>query len=282
MDRERLREMIDACRPESADLALPELAEARAELERDAVLRRQARRAEQFDRTIAASMQDVAVPAGLQDRLMAALAAGAPSAVATPDDSIVTAADNGRESRWRIPVATGIALLATAAVLLLSLTVRWFNTGDDWKPKVIADAAVQLFSSEFNPREQQLWTGGKAASAAFPLSRHLSAGRNPPQCAVRNVAGCSGMAYLLQGRAGALGTLLVLTPRATLSSFPTKPPKSPQVDTAGCAAASWQENDRLYVLVVAGGAKEYTSFLQRPGRVAQVNTSGALTVAMVR
>ncbi len=276
MDRERLREMIDACRPESADLALPELAEARAELERDAVLRRQARRAEQFDRTVAAAMQDVAVPAGLQDRLMAALAAGAPRDVATP---VVTVADNGRKSRWRIPAYTGIVLLGTAAVLLLSLTMRWFDTGDDWQPRAIADAAVLHFPNEFDPREQRLWTNAKAPSASHPLSRHLSQGSNPPQCVVRNVAGCSGVAYLLQGRTGALGTLLVLTPRATLSSFPSSPPKSPQVDTAGCAAASWRENNRLYVLVVAGNAADYKSFLRQPGRVAQVESPSAFRLA---
>jgi len=118
-------------------------------------------------------------------------------------------------------------------VLLLSLTMRWFDAGDDWKPKAIADAAVHGFPSEFNPREQRLWTSGKAASAAFPLSRHLTPRRNPPQRTVRDVAGCSGVAYVVQGRTGALGTLLVLNPRATLSSFPTKPPKSPQADTAG-------------------------------------------------
>lgn len=276
MDRERLREMIDACRPESADLALPELAEARAELERDAVLRRQARRAEQFDRTVAAAMQDVAVPSGLQDRLMAALAAGAPRDVATP---VVTVADNGRKSRWRIPVTTGIALLATAAVLLLSLTVQWFNAGDDWMPRAIAEAAVQRFPNEFDPREQRLWTNAKAPSASHPLSRHLSQGRNPPQCVVRNVAGCSGVAYLLHGRTGVLGTLLVLTPRATLSSFPPNPPKSPQVDTAGCAAAAWRENNRLYVLVVAGNATDYISFLRQPGRVALANASQQYAIA---
>lgn len=268
MDRTDLRESLDACRPGSADLALPDLAEARAELERNAALRRSARRAEQFDRSVCGAMQDLAVPAGLKERLLAALAASESSPIDMSANARSVPPRGAAETQRRAAMLVGSAVLALAACLLAMLGVRWYSVGDDWAPRAIAETAVQKFAVEFDPRRSDGWTRSASRSNSFPTSRQLVHDRQPAQRRVSQVAGCSGAAYRLRSPQGALGTLLVLVPRATLTGFPTKPPRSPQSDTAGCAASSWRENDRLYVLVVAGGAKEYRGFLRRPSLVA--------------
>ncbi len=273
MERSNLRESLDACRPGSADLAHSELADARAELDADAGLRRRVRRAEQFDRSVAGAMQDVAVPAGLQERLLAALGSALPAESAAvdaaPRPDTAAPSDGKVDTRRRAPMLVGSAFLALATGLLVTLTVRWFFGGDEWAPRSITDAAVQKFAAEYDPRQPQGWTQHAQQSKSNPLSRQLVHDQQPPQRSVSKVAGCSGTAYRLRSRQGAFATLLVLVPRATLNGFPTKPPRSPQSDTAGCAASSWCENDRLYVLVVSGGAEEYRTFLRRPSLVAQ-------------
>lgn len=265
MDRNQLRELMDACRPDSADLAQPEMADVRAELNRHERLRQQADHAEQFDRRVAAAMQGVDVPAGARERLLAVLAAAAtaeaPVAARPP-------MEQRRATRRRLPAYLFAAVASTAAVVMAMASYRWFFGGDDWAPLAIADAAVHRLEADFDPRQPRLWSQAKPARADYPLSRHLIQRVNPPQCTVADVAGCSGVAYLLRSPQGAAAALLVLKPRSTLTAFPPKPPRSPQVNTAGCAAASWSENGRLYVLVVAGSAKHYGSFLRGPRLVA--------------
>lgn len=269
MDRIRLRELLDVCRPESADQAQPEMGDVRAALERDAMLRGRAKRAEQFDRQVAAAVHDVEIPIGLRERLLASLVAA--KSDAQPDDC---PSDRSRseaprvEGRRRLPAYLVGAVLSAAAAVLAMLTYQWFVGGDNWTPRAIAEESVHRFADDFDPRQPSQWTIGKAPRADYPLSQHLVHGVKPPQRVIRNLSGCSGVAYQLRSRAGAVASLVVLKPRSTLADFPAKPPKAPQVDTAGCAAATWREKGRLYVLVVAGGADKYREFLRGPSRVA--------------
>ncbi len=64
MDSLPLHELLDACRPGSDDLAQPEMAAVRAELEANPTARRHAGRVEQFDRNVAAALHDVPLPEG--------------------------------------------------------------------------------------------------------------------------------------------------------------------------------------------------------------------------
>lgn len=257
MDPRELHERLDACRPGSDDLAQPELADVRAELQRDAGLRRRANKAEQFDRAVAASMQDVTVPLGLKERLLASLID--PPTVAQETILTEPVAANPRRRVQRRTIIAG--LLAVAACVALVAMAPWRGNAEPWGALQIADRAVTEFD-EFDPGRPDGWAAGKPPRSAFiPLDR------NPQQRSVE-VAGCRGVAYRVFSRQQVVGALLLLRPSESLKGFPTRPHAVPQVNTSGRVASCWAENKQVYVLIFKGNASDYRSFLKATGPVA--------------
>ena len=68
-------ERLDAVRPGSDDLSLPEMAGLGDALTNDPALAAEYRRRQAWDRAVAVSMHDVAVPEGAKERLLERLAA---------------------------------------------------------------------------------------------------------------------------------------------------------------------------------------------------------------
>lgn len=81
------REQLDACRSGSDDLLLPELASLASGVARDEALAGELDRTLKADREIRSQLDEVAVPAGLADRLLASLAAARQQAVASAEVS---------------------------------------------------------------------------------------------------------------------------------------------------------------------------------------------------
>ena len=77
--RPTIREQMDACRPDSDDLHLPEhaadLAELQVGLRESAEVRCELDRIQQSDRIIRSATHDVSLPAGLEAKLLAAVQA---------------------------------------------------------------------------------------------------------------------------------------------------------------------------------------------------------------
>jgi hypothetical protein len=93
----QLRQQIDACRAGSDDVHSPELADLARALGRggaaaEPAIVREFDRAQRFDRNVVSALHDVAVPAGLLDKLLAQAAAPCGDAVAHPLSDAVTAA----------------------------------------------------------------------------------------------------------------------------------------------------------------------------------------------
>lgn len=113
-----LREQIDACRPGSDDLSLPELAKLREAVQDDADVATALERSQQFDRTVMSAMQDVEIPAGLADRLLKAASAEG----ATGEVSLATATKplRRRPSRrkWFVTIGAAAALMLCAVSLV--------------------------------------------------------------------------------------------------------------------------------------------------------------------
>lgn len=256
------REALDACRPGSDDLARPEFAAVRAELDGNGVLERRAVQSEQFDRTVASAMQEVSIPAGLKERLLAQLAASAANPEPRIEIAPPTVGASSRMQRLIRGAAWAAGLAATIAVAVFTFT--WFNGGENWAPVPIADAAVQ----QMDPLADVAWKPNQRPNPMYPLSSFVLASLRPPQKDVRNIAGCDGIAYRLESGRGKFASLLVLNPRSSLKGFPLKPASKPDVDTGGCAATAWAEKSRLYILVVAGNANDYRGFLKRPSVIA--------------
>ncbi len=272
MDSLPLHELLDACRPGSDDLAQPEMAAVRAELETNATARRHAARVEQFDRNVAAALHDVPLPAGLRERLLAKLAENAtPAEIAAADAAAISVAHEeipsahaagGRRRRFVLATMGALAALAACALVAVSM----YTGEENWGPAVIAEAAAPTL--EYYTLRIKAPNAGELP--AYPLSQFVLAGRQPPRFKVGNIAGCSGVAYRLQSRQGVPGVLFVLKPWASVEGFPLRP-ATPQVDTAGRIAVSWAEQGRLYVLVFNGTTKDYPGFLRQSGPIAMAD-----------
>ena len=72
-NEERIRESIDSCRPESADLDLPEFDALRDAVRRDATQKRIFERSQAFDAAVGEQIRSVEIPAGLVNRLLGGL-----------------------------------------------------------------------------------------------------------------------------------------------------------------------------------------------------------------
>jgi hypothetical protein len=121
-DKPTLREQLDAVRPDSDDLRDADLHEAARAVEASEQWQQTLARQEAFDRQVAAAMQAVEVPEGLQSRLMAALVdarhQGDESDVDTPQPA---------EPPQKPPTRrrTILQVAAVAASLLLAIATGW-------------------------------------------------------------------------------------------------------------------------------------------------------------
>ena len=77
MQERKFQESIDACRPGSDDLRMPEMAHLAKRVAEDPKTCGEYERAQRLDATIGKVFQDVPVPDGLSARLLASLAASA-------------------------------------------------------------------------------------------------------------------------------------------------------------------------------------------------------------
>ena len=138
MNRRTALERLDAVRPGSDDLALPELAEAAALLRRDPAIAADFRRRQDWDASIATALRDVPVPAHLRQSLRAALAARQ-----TPE-------------RATIPMTRRAWLVSTgaAAAGLMAAAGWWLQADRDLEPVSLAelrDASADLLSGRTLP-----------------------------------------------------------------------------------------------------------------------------------
>lgn len=261
VDRQLL-ERIDACRPGSDDLHDPALAPLADELAESRAKRDLYDRVQALDGAIGEALEDVPVPVGLSERLLARLAAEqVVSAVesAKPPAEILEAApspatDGASRRTW---LYWSLGLTAAASIAGIVATMGWLRpilTADNIRAQVLQYNEEPLASA---PVERGYPEG-------YPLSRHVY---RLPHTTWRPVYGflhrsdLNGVAYDLMLR-GTSATLYVVPTR--VSHFPAAPPARIGTATGNLAVAAWQENGLLYVLVVQGDERAYQSFIRRP------------------
>ncbi len=134
-DPSKWREQLDACRPGSDDLSLPEFAEARAALAADEAARRWYADRQAQDAALSSVWRDVEVPAGLEQRLLAGLAqhlvdapadsAEFPSPKVEPAEQLAAAELPAPVARARTGRRRWLLLAVTAAGLVLAGALWW-------------------------------------------------------------------------------------------------------------------------------------------------------------
>jgi hypothetical protein len=289
---QRLRELIDAARPGSEDLADPDFALLAERARQNAQLRRTLQRSQRLDSAIGDALHDLAVPAGSVDRLLAALTAAArgpvePAAADTaaaasiseaefrpiaklPPDSAAPPPLRSLPHRWAGPGA----IAATIAVLTLAFFL--------WRPTVYELNPDGILSSDW------FLSADEKATAHDPAQQNLVSEKTPPRrfpaaqtlavqpTSWREITGLldrrRGVAYQLRA-AGARATLYVVEYEAgrnapRLVDLPSGPSPNPKM-TQGRAMSVWRSGDLVYVLVVEGGAAEYQSFVMPASQLAR-------------
>ena len=253
IDDHRVIEALEACRPGTGDSALPELG-LNELLAADARLRELHKRLELADSRLQAAMGDVAVPEGLDERILARLA------VAGEQLPVVTARRGRR--RWWIAAA---GLMAVAASLFVAVWVGASGTAPHDEAGVLAAVCWQFSQESELERAKGRLLAERDPPAQFPMSRAVPRIADIRWRTVRGLFGRQAVAYDFPGVEGRRATLYVSAVSST-SVVRTRPPEHPMHSTGGLCASVWREGDRLYVLVVRGDIRAYRRLILPPSR----------------
>ena len=245
-------EAIDACRPGSNDVADPSLAFIADHA--DFIDLRS--RIEQIDAKIKKAFADVPVPAGLEARILAALA-DAPLAdkTATVDKPIpldVIAKPRRRYRHWYL----GASAAFVAASLLLALVLEW-TAAVPLDELSVVQVAMDDFDSPVigRPLSQVLPQAVKDYQPSLDLN--LSLCKSIRWQSLDKFLDTKGIVYTFITPQGSQARLYVLESPAGVGDLPDSPPRTPPGNTLGLRAATWQSGDRLYILVVRGDIHAY-------------------------
>ena len=258
--RPTIREQMDACRPDSDDLYLPEhaadLAELQAGLCESAEVRTQWERSQQNGRIIRGAMQDVSLPAGLEGRLFAAVLAAQSAPLAgveqalreEPPSKNFHASPSLANRRWFM--TTAVASLAGMAALVLVgiFGSRFYFHQDEKIDKNLLTTRVEDWLRVADPKGIEWATITDAAS--FPNGSVL--GRVARSGLVLSSQGKIVVYDVSLAGSSSRATLLVIP---TASQYPVNAfPASKVQVSGGWSVGAWQKNGVLYVLAVRTGS----------------------------
>jgi hypothetical protein len=288
----KIREAIECCRPDSSDLGMPEMACLAEAIDADADLRAAHERIQQFDAHVARIFQDVPLPEGLEDRLLARLAREEGPASSDGVDSkgmaaiVDSATDDGFDESaaaradklaeaaqpTELPPRTMFPFALTAgvaAVLALGIgLVVYFGMGTPEEPisreefvrQATAAVTTSLDEGDWNPdltlapSEREF---PDEEIAGKPLGwKHTEVSSLDKRAA----------AYLLSERIGSEVVLLVIKSREQVVGLKPDPPRSSLPTSGQQSVGAWQSNGYLYAVVVRGPdhRRRYIEILEPP------------------
>ena len=226
MNREQLREMIDACRPGHNDVDDENLKPLADELCNDAELVSVFKRAQHADDLIGHAMRDVHVPVDAAERLLNKLETHRPA------------------HRWRHRLAvSATAAIAIAASLLIAQTYfRRPEQVDFTSAADIADA-VEVWNNQLNAEAWQ--PGSTAPLTVLPHDQSVPLPVARWQWAAKNRIAC----YELWGGNAYKVRLFVMRPKAGVP-LGSAPPES-IYPSRHWSTGAWQSRGCVYVLAVS-------------------------------
>lgn len=251
---------LDACRADHRDEELPEVSAAIA-AHPPRLVERARSRVQQADRAIAAAMEQVAVPEGLADRILANLAHQPPLAcAAASDDAGPTSA---RPRPWSIVRLRRVSRRKALVIAAAAITVVLFATlALRQGPETLDAAQIDQFARDFYATDDH--DAGLVHTAPprqFPIDGRLAAQVQGWRRLAPGFFGLPTIAYELVSHRRARATLYVVDSRSlTLTGIGPSPTP---VATGGIAIGAWQSGDKLYVLVVQGSARQFDSYFRQ-------------------
>jgi hypothetical protein len=255
MDDRELITGLDACRS-ADDLRQPELRAVAGQVDQDPRAREMQIRLLRIGDALRQSMDDVPLPAGLEERLVARLyeaahdaAIGDPTAADMPSSHGVSVAGHSQPllSRRKWLQWGGAAAAAAAAV---SIAVVLFNREKTLLPNQL-EGAPQWHEALASAGD---WQPFNAADADYAPPSELL--RSPTRVRdVSSVVGRDAYAYDLTLPGGPRATLFVIE-QAEDAGVPSAAPFRPQSSTMGHSVAYWQRAGMIYVVVVESDRPE--------------------------
>ncbi|MCG8587108.1 MAG: hypothetical protein MI757_20580 [Pirellulales bacterium] len=251
---------IEVLRTGHDDFADPDLAHVAQAVQDDPSLAERLSRIERSDEQLAAAFHDVDVPAGLEDRLLAGLATNAESPTSADGHDALPSVERRAPSNrvvWAAVATVAASIVVAAWVIPRDAEV------DLTKRDALLDQAIAFFNNDTT-------TGGTAMADQLPPSnlaisddvRHTDGATWRP---IDDFLGTPAVAYDLVGPRGEQATLYVTERRLQALEMVTLPSTKPDLSTGGISATCWQNDDLLYVLVVAGEREQYGTFVRQPG-----------------
>ena len=255
--RPTIREQMDACRPDSDDLHLPDhaadLAALHGSLRDSAEVRGDCERIQRNDRIIRSAMQDVSLPAGLEAKLLAAVQAAqtvpltgleqAVRAASTTTENPVALPPASASRRWFLKVAAGVATTAALAVIGFMALQSFHRTEEPISTDQLASQAEEWLRS-VNPTTMEAIS---SAPSNYPSDIVLGKVDR-----VGTVSASHGRitAYLVKNPAnGAIARLLVI-PTTRVYPVGTLPLSNIPGVSGGWQVRAWQRGGVLYVIAV--------------------------------
>jgi hypothetical protein len=233
---ERIIEAVEVCRPGRDDMSDPVLVELLEELAVNPELAEHCERLQQCDANLVSAFQSVPVPDGLDRRLLARLEQAAEETPAA------TPIRPKHRLRRRLLVGGGFAVVAASLVIAAMV----YYSSPPYTQSSVLQQSVAFFQVDLaDPGE---FVEHSPPPEAYPLSRSVARVQQIQWRPIGDFLGRKGVAYDLP--VGCRATLYVV--RQTVPGLVTNPPLRPQKNTGGLSAATWQEGDLLYVLVLHG------------------------------
>ena len=268
MTEQDMKQAIEACRPGSDDVSLPEMSHLAEAIRQDPGIRELYDRTQQSDAVIVNAFRNVPVPEGLEARLLEAVREAdhgksldqrpsprsiRPSGVDTAEAGCTFPRRRGR--KW---FRTAISLTAMAMTLLI--TVAYLNRS---RPEPIPSDQLRAEVSAW--RDLVVRYGWRedidsATSRNRPLDADIVAmpGR---WCQIETRYDSATMVYDLASPGAEFACVYCMHIRTGNSDLPTTPPLTPHRPTGRISIGVWRHGDMVYVLAVEGDSDRYSEFL---------------------
>jgi hypothetical protein len=279
LSHERILEVLESCRAGSSDLDNPEFADVAEQIAKNPELEEIYEQIQNADLKISAAFHDVEIPAGLEQRLVAALhlaqaedvvalalqgdAETVPftaSLVSSSSETLSPQKNRAISRRWLL---TAGGLLTSAVAIFLVFFFRMNNTAE-YSEQTVLEEAIRFFNNDSTTTQGHL-LAETSPPKEFAFSKALLQRPGIRWREVKNFLGSPAVAFDLPARGGARTTLYAVHRSFDgLADLPSMKPFT----TGGCCTAAWQEDHLVYVLVVQGSQNTYQQYLIPSGPMA--------------
>lgn len=252
MDCASALEFLDCVRPNSDDLALPELAEARAHLESCPACQQEFAHRQQFDQAIANAMHAVPIPTGLESRLQSAL-----QSHATPLEDVP--AETSAATTSRMPRRSWFKWGAVAVAIVLAVSL-WPNSESVFTVEhtlrvVQTDLAnATPFDGSFETRLPAEWNHPGLRWMTEWRGQNLD-DRPGDEIALRVFRFTSRRGVVVDGMLAMLPANRI-TPQPQDSSFTRAALHYPAREGHKFVATAWREHDTVFLCLVPESAAD--------------------------